>query len=172
MIATARRPRRGTDGQQIGGRRDAPLLLALLLLALLLLAAVSAGSAGRLRAQQAEVVTTGNRSLEERTRDVASQLRCPVCQGNSIQDSPSELAQEMKGVVRDQLAAGKTPQEVKQYFIDKYGEWILLEPTASGFNLVVYLLPIVGVVGGGALIWRAVRKWTTPPETGGAGPRS
>ncbi|MEP7381549.1 MAG: cytochrome c-type biogenesis protein [Gemmatimonadota bacterium] len=170
MIATARRPRRGTGGQRVGGRGVAPLLLAVLLLA-----GGSAGSAGRLCAQQVEVVTTGNRTLDERTRDVASQLRCPVCQGNSIQDSPSELAQEMKGVVRDQLAAGRTPQEVKQYFIDKYGEWILLEPTASGFNLVVYLLPIVGVVGGGALIWRAVRKWTTPPETGaaaGPGPRS
>jgi cytochrome c-type biogenesis protein CcmH len=126
-------------------------------------------------AQQVEVVTTANRTLEERTRAVASELRCPVCQGNSIQDSPSELAQEMKSVVRDQLAAGRTPEQVRQYFIDKYGEWILLEPTPSGFNLVVYLLPIVGVLGGGLLIWRAVRKWTavpTPDETHAAGPRS
>jgi cytochrome c-type biogenesis protein CcmH len=109
-------------------------------------------------------------ALEEKTRLVASQLRCPVCQGNSIQDSPSELAQEMKGVVRDQLASGKTPDEVKQYFIQKYGEWILLEPKASGFNLVVYLLPIVMIGGGALVIWRAVKKWTTPAASvdGGA----
>jgi cytochrome c-type biogenesis protein CcmH len=116
-----------------------------------------------------EVVTTRNMTLEERTRSVASELRCPVCQGNSIQDSPSELAQEMKGVVRDQLAAGKTPDEVKQYFIDKYGEWILLEPKASGFNLVVYLLPMVGVLIGGAIIWRSVKKWTAPPASADGG---
>ncbi|MBK7835169.1 MAG: cytochrome c-type biogenesis protein CcmH [Gemmatimonadetes bacterium] len=102
--------------------------------------------------------------LEEKTRMVASELRCPVCQGNSIQDSPSELAQEMKGVVRDQLASGKSPDEVKQYFIAKYGEWILLEPKASGFNLVVYLLPLVVVAVGGLVIWRAVKKWTAPVE--------
>ena len=89
--------------------------------------------------------------LEEKTRQVASELRCPVCQGNSIQDSPSELAQEMKGVVRDQLASGKSPEEVKAYFVTKYGEWILLEPKASGFNLVAYLLPVVMVVVGSAL---------------------
>lgn len=100
--------------------------------------------------------------LEEQTRLVASELRCPVCQGNSIQDSPSELAQEMKGVVRDQLASGKSPDEVKAYFIAKYGEWILLEPKASGFNLVVYLLPLVLVGVGGFVIWRSVKKWTAP----------
>lgn len=100
--------------------------------------------------------------LEEKTRQVASELRCPVCQGNSIQDSPSELAQEMKGVVRDQLASGKSPDEVKAYFIAKYGEWILLEPKASGFNLVVYLLPLVLVAVGGYVIWRSVKKWTAP----------
>lgn len=124
--------------------------------------ALSIGAAGARPAVAQEAVTSRNLTLEERTRMVASELRCPVCQGNSIQDSPSELAQEMKGVVRDQLAAGKTPDEVKQYFIDKYGEWILLEPKASGFNLVVYLLPVVGVLIGGVIIWRSVRRWTAP----------
>lgn len=112
----------------------------------------------------------GDSLLEATTREVASQLRCPVCQGNSIQDSPSELAQEMKGLVREQLQSGKTPDEVKRYFIDKYGEWILLEPKASGFNLLVYLLPILAVGGGVILVLRAVKKWTSPQETpNGAG---
>ena len=133
----------------------------------LLLAAASLGRTEQLAAQEKAVVTTGNRTLDERTRDVASQLRCPVCQGNSIQDSPSELAQEMKAVVRDQLAAGKSADEVTQYFIAKYGEWILLEPKASGFNLVVYLLPLVMIAAGGVVIWRAVRKWTTPLDSTG-----
>jgi cytochrome c-type biogenesis protein CcmH/NrfF len=98
--------------------------------------------------------------LEARTREVASQLRCVVCQGLSIEDSPSELALEMKALVREQLASGKSPDEVKRYFVDKYGEWILLRPKAQGFNLVVYLLPIVFVLGGIAFVVLAVRRWT------------
>lgn len=104
--------------------------------------------------------------LEGRTSAVAAQLRCPVCQGLSIQDSPSELAQSMRSLVRDQLAAGKTPDEVKAYFVSKYGEWILLAPKARGFNLIAYALPVLVVVGGGAAIAVAVRRWTSgPPET-------
>jgi cytochrome c-type biogenesis protein CcmH len=99
-------------------------------------------------------------ALEAKVRDVASQLRCPVCQGLSLQDSPSELSQEMKDVVRDQLQAGKSPEEVKRYFIAKYGEWILLQPKATGFNVAVYVLPILALLGGVAVIVFAVRKWT------------
>ena len=99
-------------------------------------------------------------TLETRTSAVASQLRCPVCQGLSIQDSPSELAQSMRAVVRDQLAAGRTPEEVKAYYVSKYGEWILLAPKPSGFNLLAYLLPVLVVLGGGLAIALAVRRWT------------
>lgn len=101
-------------------------------------------------------------ALEQRTSAVASQLRCPVCQGLSIQDSPSELAQQMRGVVRDQLAAGRSPEEVKRYFIEKYGEWILLEPEAHGFNMLVYILPVAAVIVGAAVIVVAVRRWSRP----------
>ena len=106
-------------------------------------------------------------ALEARTREVASVLRCPVCQGLSIQDSPSELSLQMKDVVRQQLKEGKSPEEVKAYFVSKYGEWILLQPKASGANLVVYILPIVLVLGGGVLIWMMVKKWSAgAPDQG------
>lgn len=101
-------------------------------------------------------------ALEARTREVASVLRCPVCQGLSIQDSPSELSLQMKDVVRQQLKAGKSPEEVKAYFVSKYGEWILLQPKASGANLLVYILPIVLVLGGAVFIWLMVRRWSRP----------
>ena len=103
--------------------------------------------------------------IEATTRRLATELRCPVCQGLSLQDSPSELAQEMRGVIRDQLKAGRTPDQVKGYFIDKYGEWILLEPPATGFNLVVYALPVLAVLVGLFVVWRAVKRWTKPPGT-------
>lgn len=117
-----------------------------------------------LRAQAPAVpalTTTADSALEARTSAVASQLRCPVCQGLSIQDSPSDLSRSMRAVVRDQLAEGKTPEEVKAYFVSKYGEWILLQPKASGFNLVAYAVPLLVVIGGGLVILLAVRRWTS-----------
>lgn len=100
--------------------------------------------------------------LEQRTSVVAAELRCPVCQGLSIQDSPSELALQMRAVVRDQLAAGRTPDEVKAYFVDKYGEWILLQPEPRGFNILVYVLPLAAVLTGIAVVVVAVRRWSRP----------
>jgi len=109
--------------------------------------------------------TSPDSALESLTRHVAAQLRCPVCQGLSLADSPSELALEMKDVVRNQLAAGRTPDEVKAYFVAKYGEWILLEPPRRGVNLLAYLLPAVALIGGLGVIWLALRRWTSgaPP---------
>ena len=103
--------------------------------------------------------TPADSALEARTREVASQLRCPVCQGISIQDSPSELAQDMRDVVRQQLRAGRTPDEVKAYFVGRYGDWILLEPPAHGFTLLVYALPIALLLAGGGILVVALRRW-------------
>ncbi|MBV6520447.1 MAG: hypothetical protein MNPFHGCM_00561 [Gemmatimonadaceae bacterium] len=118
--------------------------------------------------------TSANDSvLEARTRAISSLLRCPVCQGESIQDSPSELSAQMRDVVRDQLRAGRTDEEVKQYFVDRYGEWILLEPKPRGANLLLYFAPVLLVGAGFVVVWRAVRRWSagaatatgTPPES-------
>ena len=102
---------------------------------------------------------TANPELEALTRRVASELRCPVCQGLSINDSPAELAVQMKDLIRDQLASGRTPDQVKEYFIGRYGEWVLLAPEPRGVNLAVYVLPVLALVVGGALIALAVRRW-------------
>ena len=102
--------------------------------------------------------------LEARTTEVASTLRCPVCQGESIQDSPSELAQDMRAVVREQLREGKTPEEIKAYFVSKYGEWILLEPTMTGLNVLLYVFPVFLVLGGLAIVVFLVRRWTAAPQ--------
>ncbi|MGK7312569.1 MAG: cytochrome c-type biogenesis protein [Candidatus Longimicrobiales bacterium M2_2A_002] len=101
---------------------------------------------------------------EARATRLASELRCPVCQGLSIHDSPSPLAQQMKDLIRSQVVAGRTDEEIHQYFISKYGEWVLLEPQAEGFNLLVYALPALMLLGGAGLIFVAVRRWTVAPE--------
>ncbi len=117
---------------------------------------------------RAQPALTGDSALEAQTSAIASQLRCPVCQGVSIQDSPSELALQMRGVVRDQLRAGRTPDQVTAYFVSKYGEWILLEPKPRGVNLLVYALPAVVVLGGLGVVFLAVRRWTKQPASGGS----
>ena len=122
-----------------------------------------AGAQGAEARSRSSAVTAGSDSaLEARTTAVASTLRCPVCQGESIQDSPSELAKQMRAVVRDRLRSGETPAQVKAYFVSRYGEWILLEPTMTGLNILLYVLPVVLVVGGLALIAFLVRRWTAP----------
>ena len=96
--------------------------------------------------------------LEVRTAEVAKTLRCPVCQGESIQDSPADLAQQMRILVRDMLREGKTRDDIQAYFVARYGEWILLEPKMSGLNLVLYILPIVLIIGGVVFILRFVNR--------------
>lgn len=104
-----------------------------------------------------------DRELDEGVKQVASRLRCPVCQGESIQDSPAELATQMKQLVREQLAGGQSEQQVLDYFVVRYGQWILLEPKAEGFNLIVYWLPVLFLAFGAVGIWMAVKKWTSSP---------
>jgi cytochrome c-type biogenesis protein CcmH len=104
--------------------------------------------------------------LDRQTREVSAQLRCVVCQGLSLQDSPSQLAQDMRAVVREKLEEGMTPAEVQAYFLDAYGEWVLLAPKPMGFNLVVYIMPVLMLFGGGAFVLYNVRRWTRPPAEG------
>lgn len=99
-------------------------------------------------------------ALEARTTAVASRLRCPVCQGLSIQDSPDETSREMRALIRDQLASGRTEAEVESYFVERYGEWILMQPRHTGFNLLVYLLPGLALAAGLALLVVLVRRWS------------
>src|SRR5262249_51301950 len=69
---------------------------------------------------------------EQAVHDIAAQLRCVVCQNLSVADSPSEMASQMRAVIRERLATGERPDQVVQYFVDKYGEWILLAPRRQG----------------------------------------
>jgi cytochrome c-type biogenesis protein CcmH len=98
--------------------------------------------------------------MDARTARVADQLRCPVCRSQSVLESSSTLAREMKAEIRRRLAEGQTPEEVKAYFVSRYGEWVLLRPEPRGLNLVVYVLPPLLLVGGGLLVWALLRRWS------------
>jgi cytochrome c-type biogenesis protein CcmH len=100
--------------------------------------------------------------LDNLTAEVAAELRCLVCRGQSVLESNSQLAQEMKVVIRDRLAGGETPEQVMAYFLRSYGDYILLKPRAEGVSLLVYLLPALALVGGGLLLFRLFKRWTRP----------
>jgi cytochrome c-type biogenesis protein CcmH len=100
---------------------------------------------------------------DEQVRRIAAQLRCPVCQNLSVADSPSELAQEMRGVIREQLEAGRSPEEITAYFLEKYGDWILLSPRPRGLSLLLWLAPFAAAAVGLVIAGLAIRRWTRRP---------
>jgi cytochrome c-type biogenesis protein CcmH len=105
------------------------------------------------------------RHVEEQTvYEIASQLRCVVCQNLSVADSPSEMATQMRGVIKERLASGERPEQVTRYFVDKYGDWILLSPPRRGFSLLVWIFPFVAVVVGLGIVALVLRRWTRRPR--------
>jgi cytochrome c-type biogenesis protein CcmH len=95
---------------------------------------------------------------EARVQALGKQLRCPMCQGLSIADSSSSAARAQMDKVRELVAAGRSDREIRDYFTSRYGEWALLDPPASGMNLLVWLLPLLLLVGGGLAIARTMRR--------------
>jgi len=97
--------------------------------------------------------------LEEQTRAIAAELRCPVCQNLSVADSPSELAQQMRALVQEQLQEGKSPEEIKKFFVSKYGDWVLLAPPKKGFSLLLWVLPYTAAFLGLVFVVFVTRRW-------------
>jgi cytochrome c-type biogenesis protein CcmH len=100
--------------------------------------------------------------LEVRVQALGKHLRCAVCQGLSVADSPSSMARAQLDMVRELVAEGKSDQEVVDYFVARYGEWVLLEPKAEGFNWLVWLGPVALILVGGVVIWRQVQRGPAP----------
>jgi cytochrome c-type biogenesis protein CcmH len=142
-------------------------LLALAALAVLLTAAppaLAAGPAGGPAPAPVSAPAGAKTPVSEDTvHDVAAQLRCVVCQSLSVADSPSETAHEMKDIIRERLAAGESPEQVRAYFVEKYGNWILLSPPRQGFNLLVWVVPFAGLGLGLILVLIVVRRWSRRP---------
>ena len=98
-------------------------------------------------------------ALEARARTISAQLRCLVCQNESIDDSNADLARELRLIVRERLVAGDTDEQVMQYLVDRYGEFVLLKPVFAPHTLLLWTAaPLVLVVGGIAIVIAARRK--------------
>ncbi|MCA3548252.1 MAG: cytochrome c-type biogenesis protein CcmH [Rhodobacter sp.] len=114
------------------------------LLALVLLAAVPAGAV-----QPDEVLA--DPALEARARALSQGLRCPVCRNESIDESHADVARDLRLVLRERLVAGDSDEEVIDFIVARYGEYVLLNPTARGSNLLLWLAG-PAMLGAGGLI--------------------
>jgi cytochrome c-type biogenesis protein CcmH len=103
------------------------------------------------------VPVTGE-TLNKRTAELAGLLRCPVCQGLSVADSPSEMAVNMKGQVRELLARGFTQEQILRYFEISYGQFVLLKPKFEGVNALVWVLPVLALVIGAVVVVVKMKK--------------
>jgi len=93
----------------------------------------------------------------ERVDRLSAELRCPVCQGLSVQDSPSETARSMRALVAQRVAEGRTDDEVRDEFRRSYGDWILLSPPLLSPTGLVWLVPLIALIVGAWLAWRRAR---------------
>ncbi len=95
---------------------------------------------------------------EARARHLFQSFRCIVCQNESIDDSDADLAQDLRRIVRQQVAEGRNDSQIRSFLVDRYGEFILLKPRISVGNAMLWLTPVLIVLAGGALFGLRARK--------------
>lgn len=104
-------------------------------------------------------------ALEQRARDISAGLRCLVCQNQSIDDSDADLARDLRILVRERLVAGDTNAQVEQYVVDRYGEYVLLNPRLGAHTILLWTAaPILLLIGLLALVFARRRHHASGPE--------
>ena len=105
-----------------------------------------------------------NPELEARARAIGRELRCVVCQNQSIDDSNAELAQDFRRIVRERVQAGESDEEVLQFMVDRYGAFVLLKPPVTAGTLLLWGGPFaVLLIGGGIVAWTMRRRREAGP---------
>ena len=95
---------------------------------------------------------------EARAQKIMKQLRCLVCQNQSIVDSDADLASDLRAIVREQIRAGKSDQEILDFMTSRYGDWVLLTPPFRATTAFLWFGPIILLLGGGVMVIRFVRR--------------
>lgn len=105
-------------------------------------------------------------ALEARARELSKLLRCPVCQGENIDDSNADISRDLRLLVRERLLAGDSNDAVIDYVVDRYGEFVLFEPRATGANLLLWLAGPLMLLGGAgvAFVWLRARRQARAPD--------
>ncbi len=103
----------------------------------------------------------GDPAQEAKARNLMGTLRCIQCQGQSIADSDAPIAGAMRSEVRQRIAEGETPEDIRSWLISKYGEWVSFEPPAHGAGLLLWLMPLI-LLGAGIWLARGLFKGSKP----------
>jgi cytochrome c-type biogenesis protein CcmH len=101
-------------------------------------------------------------ALETRARAISRDLRCPVCQGEAIDDSNAPISRDLRLLVRERLVAGDSDEEVLDYIVARYGEFVLFNPRASGSGLILWLAGPAMLLAGGGLAFAVTRRRAKP----------
>jgi len=97
-------------------------------------------------------------ALEKRARNLSADLRCLVCQNQSIDDSDAPLAKDLRVLVRERLVAGDSDAKVMDYIVQRYGDFVLLRPPVNSHTLLLWLAPLIGLAAAAAVIFRSLRR--------------
>ncbi|WP_239017034.1 cytochrome c-type biogenesis protein [Sphingomonas ginkgonis] len=97
---------------------------------------------------------------EARAKALMEEIRCLVCQGQSIADSDAELAGDMRDMVRRRIASGESPAQVRRWLVGRYGDWISLAPPMEPLTWPLWIAPLLLLVGGGLLVVRRLKRRT------------
>jgi cytochrome c-type biogenesis protein CcmH len=103
--------------------------------------------------------------LEARAHALQRQLRCMVCQGQSIDESNAELAQDLRRLVREQIAAGKSDSQILDYLHARYGDFILMQPPVENATLLLWLAPLLALGVAGGVAWVVISRARKLPES-------
>lgn len=107
---------------------------------------------------------SGSTSAAARAHDLATELRCPECEGLSVADSNAPTSKAIRADIKRRIAAGQSDAEIRQVYVDDYGEDILLSPQSSGVGLIVWVLPVVVISLGATGIWFALARSRREPR--------
>jgi cytochrome c-type biogenesis protein CcmH len=119
-------------------------------------AIVIAGASPAFAVQPDEIMS--DPAKETRARDLSRELRCMVCQNQSIDDSEAPLARDLRLLVRERIAAGDSDAQVMDFLVARYGEFVLLKPRLKPHTLLLWLLPPLALAGGGIALWTHHRR--------------
>ena len=126
------------------------------ILAFIFALSVLFGSSAAFAVQPDEIMS--DPAMEARARDLSRELRCMVCQNQSIDDSEAPLARDLRLLVRERIAAGDTNAKVLDFLVARYGEFVLLKPRLEPHTLLLWLLPPLALAGGGLALWTHGRR--------------
>jgi cytochrome c-type biogenesis protein CcmH len=101
-----------------------------------------------------------NADIDRRMREITNRLNCPLCQGQTLHECPLQVCDEMRDLIRQKLLAGESEDQIRAYFVERFGDRVLNEPPRQGFALLGWVMPVLAVLTGAGLAAWAIRAMT------------